>query len=92
MDRQEISKVVEQVVKEVKSSSMTLSMAKELISGIEEKAGQMGMSVVIAVVDKGQGPLPSTVWTGPISPAMTLLLTRLSLRQVLKCPRRNFPG
>ena len=54
MDRQEISKVVEQVVKEVKSSSMTLSMAKELISGIEEKAGQMGMSVVIAVVDKGR--------------------------------------
>lgn len=57
MDRQEISRVVERVVNEVKGSSITLSMAKDLAGRMEERAGQMGLCVVVAIVDKGARPV-----------------------------------
>ena len=92
MDRQEISKVVEQVVKEVKSSSMTLSMAKELISGIEEKAGQMGMSVVIAVVDKGARPVAVHCMDGAYIASYDIALNKAFTSAGLKMSTAELSG
>ena len=57
MDEQVISKVIEKVVREVGKPSMTLDMAKELIGRIEEKAAEMQLNVVIAVVDQSARPV-----------------------------------
>lgn len=57
MDQQVISSVVEKIAREMGKSSMTLDMAKTLIGKIEERASQMQLSVVIAVVDQGARPV-----------------------------------
>lgn len=57
MDQQVISKVVEKIVGEMGKPSMTLDMAKALIGKIEERARQMHLSVVIAVVDQSARPV-----------------------------------
>lgn len=57
MDQQVISQVVEEVVKEIGKPSMTLDMAKMLIDKVEEEAGRMQLSVVIAVVDQSARPV-----------------------------------
>lgn len=57
MDEQVIAQVVEKVVQEVGKPSMTLEMAKTLIGKLEERARQMQLSVVIAVVDQSARPV-----------------------------------
>ena len=65
MDEQMISKAVEAVIKQMsagqdakshpcrcKKHKMTLDLAKALIERVEQKAGEMGLAVVIAVSDQ----------------------------------------
>lgn len=57
MDQQVISKVVEEVAREMGKPSMTLNMAKALIDKIEKRAEQMQLAVVIAIADQSARPV-----------------------------------
>lgn len=57
MDQQVISKVVEEVAREMGKPSMTLDMAKALIDKIEKRAEQMQLAVVIAIADQSARPV-----------------------------------
>lgn len=57
MNEQLICQVVEQAVREVGKTAMTLDMAKKLIDKVEKKAQEMGISVIIAVADRSARPV-----------------------------------
>lgn len=57
MNEQLICQVVEQAVREVGKSVMTLEIAKRLIDKVEKKAEEIGISVIIAVADKAARPV-----------------------------------
>ena len=61
MTNDNIANIVEAVVKSVSAkasvSSVNLSMAKKLIAKVEEKAKEMGLSVVVAVSDSAGNPV-----------------------------------
>ncbi len=54
-----VEKIVRNEIAERKASNpvVTLSLAKKLAQKIEEKAEQMGVSIVVAVTDKGARPV-----------------------------------
>ena len=52
-----IRQVAEQVVKQAAALPLTLETAKKLAEQVEQKAKEMGLPVVIAVVDKSARPL-----------------------------------
>lgn len=61
----ELSKIVESVVKKVVSSQseenfngkLTLSLAKKLVAKLEQKAKEIGVNAVIAICDAGARPI-----------------------------------
>lgn len=61
MTNDNIANIVETIVKEVSQkasvSSINLCMAKRLIAKVEEKAKEMGLSVVVAVSDFAGNPV-----------------------------------
>ena len=61
MTNDNIANIVETIVKEVSGkapiSSVNLSIAKKLIARVEEKAKEMGLSVVVAVSDSAGNPV-----------------------------------
>jgi len=57
MDERIIKKIVADIVSEYRSEKMTLTLAKALIERIEKKAGEMQLSVVIAVSDASGRPV-----------------------------------
>ncbi|MBQ4527713.1 MAG: heme-binding protein [Clostridia bacterium] len=61
MTNDNIANIVETIVKEVSQkasvSSINLCMAKRLIAKVEEKAKEMGLSVVVAVSDSAGNPV-----------------------------------
>lgn len=61
MTNDNIANIVESIVKEVSQktsvSSVNLSIAKKLIAKVEEKAKEMGLSVVVAVSDSAGNPV-----------------------------------
>ncbi len=61
MTNDNIANIVETIVKEVSSkasvSSINLCQAKRLIAKVEEKAKEMGLSVVVAVSDSAGHPV-----------------------------------
>ena len=57
MDERIIKKIVANIVSEYRSEKMTLTLAKALIERIEKKAGEMQLSVVIAVSDASGRPV-----------------------------------
>lgn len=63
MDQNMIARIADTVKRElaeakgVESGRMTLSLAKELIEAIEQKAKEQGMKVVIAVADQSARPV-----------------------------------
>ncbi len=57
MKEEWIRQAVEQTVREVSKAAMTLAMAKQLIAKVEKKAEEMGICVIIAVVDKAARPV-----------------------------------
>ncbi len=67
-------------------------MAKELISGIEEKAGQMGMSVVIAVVDKGARPVAVHCMDGAYIASYDIALNKAFTSAGLKMSTAELSG
>ena len=65
MKEQDMERVVQNVLREIKtSSSMNLRLAKALIDRIEQKAGQMGVRAVIAVSDAAGRPVAVHVMDG----------------------------
>ena len=52
-----IRQVAEQVVKQATALPLTLETARKLAEQVEQKAEEMGLSVVIAVVDKSARPV-----------------------------------
>ena len=61
MTNDNIANIVESIVKEVSQkasvSSINLEMAKKLIAKVEDKAKEMGLSVVVAVSDSAGDPV-----------------------------------
>lgn len=61
MTNDNIANIVETIVKEVSQkasvSSVNLCIAKKLIAKVEEKAKEMGLSVVVAVSDSAGNPV-----------------------------------
>lgn len=57
MNEQDIKKIVEAVVSECSGRKMTLTLAKRLIEKLEQRAREMGITVVIAVADQGANPV-----------------------------------
>lgn len=61
MDNNEISKIVADVVSQIKSESeplsITLSQAKRLIAMVEQKAKEMGVKAVVAVSNTAARPV-----------------------------------
>ena len=65
MGEQDMERVVQNVLRRIKApSSMNLRLAKALIDGIEQKAGQMGVRAVIAVSDAAGRPVAIHVMDG----------------------------
>lgn len=57
MDKQTVSRLVEQVLSEVRMPDITLQEAKELMEKVELQAKKMGVNAVIAVADASAKPI-----------------------------------
>lgn len=60
MDEKQITGIVKAVAKEVikaQKAEMTLSLAKRIIKGVQEKAAEMGVNAVVAITDGGARPV-----------------------------------
>lgn len=52
-----IGQIITEVLHQTQPPAMTLKLAKALIDRIEQRASQMGLSVIIAVADKSARPV-----------------------------------
>ncbi len=57
MNDNNISNIVESVVKNLAFKDMTLEIAKELIKGVQKKAKEIGVNAVVAVSNSGARPV-----------------------------------
>ncbi len=53
LDEKLLSRIVESVVEQMSECKMTLSLARQLIYKVEDKARELGVNAVVAVADSG---------------------------------------